>query len=129
MKIVVILLGYIKWHYTKGLKSFLNIWKNFFVFLFNYFSIRQLINNIFDPWKRMTDPYPKRFSFKLYLFAFIVNSIMRILGFILRLAILLVGLLVILAFVISLPFLIIIWLLLPLIILVLFVSGLYLIFK
>lgn len=129
MKIVVILLGYIKWHYTKGLKSFLNIWKNFFVFLYNFFSIRQLIENIFDPWKRMTDPYPKRFSFKAYLFAFIVNSIMRILGFILRLAILLVGLIVILIFVISLPFLLVVWLLLPLIILVLFVSGLYLIFK
>lgn len=129
MKIVVVILGYLKWHYRKGIKSFLNIWQNFFIFIYNFFSIRQLINNIFDPWKRMTDPYPKRFSFKAYLFAFIVNSIMRVLGFILRLSILLVGVLVLFLYLILLPFLVVIWLLLPLIILVLFISGLYLIFK
>ncbi len=128
MKTLLVLLGYLKWHYGRGLLSLIKIWKNFLFFLISFFSLRQMITNLFDHWKRMADPYPKTFSFSAYLSAFIVNIITRIVGLIMRLFILIIGTTICLSFIALLPVLIIIWLLMPVIIIVLIISGLYLIF-
>ncbi len=128
MKILVICLGYFHWHYTRGLRSLFDIWQNFLVFIFQFFSVSYLIKNFFDTWKRMSDPYPKSFSFKDYLLTFLVNLIARIVGMIMRAGLLIISLLALGLFCLLLPVLIIGWLVLPFLILGIISSGLYLIF-
>lgn len=129
MKIITIAFGYLKWHYSKALKSLINIWQNFLVFLFQFFSIKLLLKNFFDPWKRMADPYPKSFSFKDYFFAFIINLIVRLVGILMRLCLLIIGLSTCLLFCILLPIILIIWFVLPAIIIFMLGTALYLIIK
>lgn len=128
MKIVLITFGYLKWHYGKAIKSIFSIWKDFLKFVANLFSLRNLFRNLLDPWKRMNDPYPKHFSFKGYLFVFIVNIITRIVGFIMRSFLLVIGALAYIISICLLPFILLVWLLLPLILVFLIGDGLYLIF-
>lgn len=129
MKIVIMILGYIGWHYSKGSKSLLIIWKNFLVFLINFFSLKYLVQNFFDTWKRMSDPYPKSFSFKDYLSTFLINLIARIVGMIMRLALLIIGLVTCVIFCALLPVIIVGWFLLPFIVIALISNALYLIIK
>jgi hypothetical protein len=129
MKLIVVIIGYFKWHYSKALKSITSIWKNFLDFLVAFFSLKLVVKNLFDPWKRMNDIYPARFNFKDYFFAFLTNAIMRIVGIIMRLLLLVVGVVGYILFFILLPITLIVWLILPLIILFLAISGLYLIIK
>ncbi len=128
MKTLSVFLGYLKWHYSKAIKSMFVIWQNFLRFLANFFSLKLMLTNLFDHWKRMSDPYPKHFSFKAYLFSFIVNVITRIVGMLMRLVILILGSLICLIFIFCLPIILILWLVLPFIIIALLGSGLYLIF-
>lgn len=128
MKITLVFWGYLKWHYSKGFKSLFVVWNNFLSFLANYFSLKLMISNLFDHWKRMSDPYPKKFSFSAYLSAFIVNLITRLVGIIMRLFILIIGSLICLIFILLLPILILVWLCLPIMILFFIISGMYLIF-
>lgn len=129
MKIWIVLFGYIKWHYTKALHSLFGIWRNFFVFIFNFFSISYLIKNLFDPWKRMSDAYPKSFSFKAYLFAFIGNQITRLVGLIMRLGLFFIGIAACLIFILLLPILVALWLILPIAIAASLCLSIYLIIK
>lgn len=129
MKTLAVTLGYLKWHYTRALKSISLIWKDFFIFLFNFFSIKSVLRNFFDPWKRMSDPYPHNFNFKDFLFAAIVNIITRIIGMIMRLLVLIVGTIILVLFCLVLPLILIIWILLPLILIFCLSQSLFLIFK
>lgn len=128
MKFIIVFLRYLKWHYSKALLTTFSFWKNILIFLFNYFSIKNLVGNFFTPWKRLADNYPKRIDIKIYFFTFLTNTIMRIFGMFLRLIIILIGLAVCGIFITLLPVAIVVWLLLPLAIIFLIVFGLILIF-
>lgn len=127
MKIILIILGYLRWHYSKAVFSLSKIWINFLFFILNYFSIKLLFLNFFSPWKRMADSYPKAFDLKKYFFVFIANIITRIVGMILRTILIIVGLFCFTAFILLYPLIIIIWLALPLIVIFLICLGLTLI--
>ena len=129
MKIVLIILGYLRWHYGQAISSLTNIWKNFLYFIYEFFSIKLLFRNFFDPWKRMTDNYPKSFDLKEYSYIFLVNLIVRIVGIIMRTILIIAGLTCYIILALFYPVALIIWLLLPLIIIVLVGTGLFLIIK
>ncbi len=129
MRIIFILLGYIKWHYSRALYSLTKIWGTFLSFILSYFSIRLLFKNFFAPWKRMTESYPKHFNLKKYFFAFLVNSIVRIVGMIMRGALIIIGLFVFILLLILYPVALIIWLVLPFVALALIGCGISLIAK
>jgi hypothetical protein len=120
-------LGYLKWHYTKALIATFSLWKNILAFLFNFFSIKNLLGNFSTPWKRLADNYPKKFSLKIYFFTFIVNSVMRIVGIILRSIIILVGLTCCIIYIMLLPVSLLVWLALPITAVYLVIAGLILI--
>jgi hypothetical protein len=120
------LIGYLKWHYGKALMTTFSFWKNILIFLFNYFSIKSLLGNFFAPWKRLADNYPKKFNPKIYFFTFLSNTMMRIVGMLLRSVVIIIGLAFCIAFIIFLPITLLIWLALPLIIAALIVFGLIL---
>lgn len=127
MKIVLILLGYLGWHYSKALYSLTNVWKNFFIFISDFFSINLLLKNFFAPWKRMAENYPKIFELKKYIFTFIANTIVRIVGIIMRTFLILLSLICFLLLFFLYPFCLIIWLFLPLIVIFLIILGFILI--
>jgi hypothetical protein len=75
----------------------------------------------------LADTYPKKFSLKIYSTTFLINSIMRIVGMILRSIIIIIGLACCAVYIILLPFSLIVWLALPFIIAFLIIYGLILI--
>ena len=129
MNIVLMILGYLKWHYGKAIRSVGSIWGIFLLFVADYFSLKLLFKNFFDPWKRMTDAYPKKINFKEYFYAFITNLIVRVVGIIMRTVLIIIGLTAYILTAILFPFVMIVWLLLPLIILGIIGSGIILIIK
>lgn len=129
MKTLAIIFGYIVWHYSKAIISLSKIWGNFLIFIFNFFSIKLLFQNFFDPWKRMNDYYPKSFDFRKYFYAFLNNLIMRIVGMIMRTFMIIAGFASLIIFIFIYPPALLIWLILPFIILGLFINGIFFIIK
>jgi hypothetical protein len=127
MKFLKNLLRYLKWHYSKALLSAFALWKNILVFLFNFFSIKNILGNFFTPWKRLADSYPDHFDIKGYLFTFLLNTIMRIVGMILRSIIIFIGLTCCAIYILLLPVSLVAWLVLPFVVLGLIALGLILI--
>ncbi len=106
---------YFKWHYSKGFAELINTIKNFLWFISHFFSIKLLLKTLFAPWRRMGESYGDGFNLEAFASAFIVNSLMRIVGFVTRAIIIFVGLVsytIVLVFGLSIVF---IWLFLPII--------------
>lgn len=129
MKTAQIILGYLKWHYSKAIHSLSQILNNFLYFISEFFSLKLLFRNFFSPWKRMTDEYPNSFNLKDYFYAFMTNLIVRVVGIIMRTFIIIIGLICFITFVLAYPIIIVLWLILPLIVIILMLMGLFLIFK
>ncbi len=120
--------NYLKWHYGKALISTFYFWENILIFLFHYLSIKGLAYHLFSPWKRLTEPYTKGFDIKAKFNTFIINTMMRIVGLIIRIPTLLLGVLFLIIFIGLLPLTLLIWLLLPLLVIFLIGFGTVLIF-
>jgi hypothetical protein len=129
MKIILIILGFLKWHYGRAVRSLIAIWGIFLSFVANYFSIELLFTNFFDPWKRMTDAYPKKIDLKEFFYAFITNIIVRILGILMRTFLITIGITAYTITILLFPLALICWLLLPFIVLSILMIGVFLIFK
>lgn len=127
MQLTSIILGYLKWHYSKAIISLIMVWSNFLFFTLEFFSIKLLFRNFFDPWKRMNDKYPDGYQIKKYFFAFISNTIIRIVGMIMRGFLIIIGLICYIILALLLPLVLLIWLLLPFITLYLIIAGIYII--
>lgn len=104
---------YANWHYTLGFLALLSHGRNFLSFLWNFFSIPDLLRTLFSPWRRLRETYDDGYDIQDKLATLLVNTIMRIVGAIVRLAVIAFG---ILAQVLATAFFIMasfIWLLLP----------------
>ncbi len=110
-----ILWYYFKWHYSKGLRETINTIKNFLWFVAHFFSFRLLFKTLVSPWKRMGESYGEGFNPEAFASAFIVNSLMRIVGFVSRIIIIFVGLLTYLAVSLFSFAIIFIWIFAPII--------------
>lgn len=119
---------YWRFHYSHALLAGLSLWKNMVWFVFNFFSVSLLVRTLFEPWRRLAEDYAPGFNLSNWATAFLVNIIMRVVGVILRLAMIVAGLVatggVVLVGFVS----IVIWILLPAILALLLLTGLYLIF-
>jgi len=91
MLFVSILHHYTLWHYTRAFTEILHVWSNLFWFVVNFFSLSQLARSFFSPWKRITESRGKTFSFEDLSGFIIINLISRIIGMMLRTAIILSG--------------------------------------
>jgi hypothetical protein len=123
-----IILQWFGWYLIDKPLSILRAWKNLLLFNLNYFSIPLLLKTFFVPWRKYKWPYCRGFDLKIYLEVFISNSIMRILGAILRLFLIILGI-VLEFFIILIGILaIIFWFLLPFILIAFFILGLEFLF-
>lgn len=90
---VGMLLGeYLSWHYSLGIVEFARAWKNIHWFLFYYFSIPILLASLFAPFHRIQERRTRGFDPQNWFEVFIVNSMMRIVGAVVRLIVITVGL-------------------------------------
>jgi hypothetical protein len=115
------LLAYAQWHYTDALLLYIRILKNFWWFVVAYFSMPLLFKTLFVPYKRMIEERDGTMS--SWLEASVINTLSRLVGFLIRLCLLIIGFL-------TLVFLTIggitgyaVWLILPIIPSVLLLVG------
>ncbi|MDD5318563.1 MAG: hypothetical protein PHF79_01940 [Candidatus Pacebacteria bacterium] len=120
---------YIRWHYGKALADVYEFSLNCLWFFYNFFSIGLLANTLFVPWQRLEEHHKGGFDLVASLEAFFVTSMMRLVGAMIRIFMIAIGLVAILgAFILSvLGF--VVWLVLPIIIILFFLVGFYLIFQ
>lgn len=81
MPIVII---FWRWYYGEAAKNVLVAWKNYIIFVANYFSIPLLIRTLFAPWRRDITRKPRGLDFKKLFEYFAFNAISRGLGFLVR---------------------------------------------
>jgi len=118
---------YFYWHYTYGGKDVRNFFKNIVWFLWNFFSIELLLKTLFVPWQRLQEQGRKG-DLRSYVEAFIITTLMRIIGAGMRIIFIVVGLLVIgvvsvIGIVVSL-----VWFFIPLILVGAFITGIIFLF-
>ena len=117
MGFILILPYYLKWHYSQAFLDLKNIWKNFLVFLYNFFSIHTLLFSLFSPWQRMKENYSKNdLSFEGTVGNLIVNIIMRLVGAVVRLLFIVIGIVSIILCLVLGVIIFCAWILLPFII-------------
>lgn len=107
------LVAYIRWHYGQGLHELFAVAKNFLWFVANFFSFKLLLKTLFAPWKRMGENYEDGFNISAFASTLLVNTLMRLVGFITKTVVLVVGLVSCVLVLIFSFFIFIIWALAP----------------
>jgi hypothetical protein len=115
MFLLTILHHYFIWHYTVAFREILHVWKNFFWFTFHFFSISLLFRSLFAPWKRMTETRSGTFNLEDLAGVLIINLLSRLIGFLLRSLVIIIGLCVLSILLIGLICLYCFWVTAPLI--------------
>lgn len=82
-------LAYFFWHYTAAWTCLLRLYFNLSWFISHFFSIRILLETLFSPWKRLRSSGKEEGGF---LGRFILNTITRLVGFLVRSVTILAGL-------------------------------------
>jgi len=76
---------FLKWHYTEGVKVFLEAWKEFLRTIFQLMSFPILIKTLFSPWKRLkANSSASGFNIKREFDNITYNLTSRIVGFLFR---------------------------------------------
>jgi len=117
-------LYYIKWHYTEAISDYINIVKNFVWFFFEFFSIKLFATTLFAPFHRLGERYKGGVNLENFFETVIVNTLMRFVGFLLRITIIAIGLIFILFTIAFGAVFLGIWLLSPVFIMFLILYGL-----
>ena len=128
MFFLTIISDYLYWHYTTALTGFVRLYKNFWWFLVQFFSLHQLLSSLFTPYKRMTEPRGASLSLSAWFSYLVINTVSRLLGFIIRITIICTGLLSLIGLLIVSLIGYGIWLAAPVIIVYCFSYGVFLLF-
>lgn len=115
MHLLLFLPYYIRWHYGRALKDFYSNWLIFIEASFTYFSVSLLLKTLFAPWKRLQDEYKEGFHPKEFFQTAIINFIMRLVGFVCRGAVIILGIFVTTTIFIAGIFSFFLWLLFPIV--------------
>lgn len=129
MKFPFLFLNYIAWHYSTAISDLVVNLKNLLKFVIDFFSLPDLVKTLFSPWRRMGEAYPDRFDPTAFMTALVINTMMRIVGFVMRLIVLAVGLVALVVSVLLAVSFFIIWLFIPLVVFALIVYGLFYLFS
>jgi hypothetical protein len=120
MHVFLALPYYLSWHYSTALSDMKNIWKNFIVFFYNFFSIQLLFKTLFSPWHRINESYNRIEDFFGNL---LINTIMRLVGVFVRLVFIVLGLSTILVCLIAGVIVYILWCILPFVLIYTILQG------
>lgn len=127
MAFSLLLADYARWHYMVAPAALFHIWFNLVIYIEQLFSLRLHAQTLFAPWHRVTEKSRKRFDFEAIATALVVNIMSRLIGFILRSFILLIGFFILIVFCLSLIPLYLFWYTAPVIVTSCILSGIALI--
>lgn len=119
---------YIAWHYGRALTEILELGRDFLWFGWNVFSISLLSQTLVSPFYRIQEGYKNWTDFEALGEAVVANTISRVVGFLLRLFMLLLGAIFELFILAALSIILISWVMLPLLIPLLLFEGINIIF-
>ncbi len=128
MFFLTIVQDYIIWHYTTALVSFVRVYKNFWWFLTQYFSIPQLLNSLISPYKRIQERRGSLFDIEGWMGYIVINLLSRGIGLVTRMIIICSGLFSLVGFSILAVLVYALFIIAPALILVGFGFGIYLLF-
>jgi hypothetical protein len=80
-----ILVKYLYWQLFLTPKKALGILKNYLVFGFQFFSIKETLRSLFSPWRRYLWDYGRGFDPGKWLVVLFSNIITRVIGLVMRL--------------------------------------------
>lgn len=109
--------AYVKWHYGQGLRELLGVIGNFLWFISHFFSFKLLLKTLFAPWKRLGEHYEGGFDLGAFASTLVVNILMRVVGFVTRALVLILGLVSYVLVSVFSFFILAIWVLAPFILL------------
>ena len=75
---------YLRWHYSTALLDISRIDGDIFWFLWHFFSVPETLRTYFSPWERMGEKYKGGLDIEEAASTFVVNTLMRIVGIIMR---------------------------------------------
>jgi len=116
------------WHFSTAAKGLATAWRNFLVFNLKYFPVKELFRTLFSHWKRSADSYGRGLDIGGFARAFLGNMISRVIGAMIRTAIIIVGLAVEIFIFFAGLFMLLIWIFLPILIVIGFFAGIGLLF-
>lgn len=124
-------ISYIRWHYTRAVRNLISNEKNFIVFLYNFFSIKLLLQTFFYLWKGLGEKYQNNavMNFADSFGTFALNMLMRLIGAVIRFFVIIFGVISLVLGGLAAVVIFIAWIFYPLLILVLLFDGFYLIIK
>lgn len=116
---------YLSWHYSRSLRDYWGVIRNLLWFFYNFFSIPSLLRTLFVPFHRLTDNTRPKHALDLQAMGerLVVDSLMRLVGFILRSFVILVGLITLATTAVFGGLFFLVWLCAPLFTLFLLGSG------
>ena len=91
--LLLVLPAYLTWHYSQSLADYLRLWARSAWFVTHVFSMPLLLATLFSPWRRLSEHYPRRLDLAEWGEALIVNLLMRLVGFVVRVFVLVFGVL------------------------------------
>ncbi len=104
------------WYFVEMPKFLFGVWKNYILFASNYFSLPLLLRSLFSPWRKYRWNYTKGFDLGNFFSTLISNIFSRIIGAVMRIALIVVGILFQIFVLIAGLVVILFWVLLPVII-------------
>jgi hypothetical protein len=122
----IIVLQFWSWYYTGAVRSLIKTWRDFIIFVREYYSIPLLLKTLFYPWRRDITKYGRGFSIKKFLETLSFNLISRGLGFFARIFIIILGFICLVGVIVLGALALIIWLILPAVLLFFIIMGLML---
>jgi hypothetical protein len=130
MRALLIAPYYIHWHYGRALRGIVDITNNLIWFLWNFFSIGLLLQTLFAPWQRLEEDHKRvGLNVEAYVSSLMLNTVMRFVGFVIRLIFILIGFVAIIFVTISGSIVFVVWLALPGAIAFVFIFGFTLLFQ
>lgn len=125
MALLLLARDYLVWHYSVAYVDMLHIWWNYLWFVDHLFSVPDVLRSWISPFRRLKEDNvnilkdPETFFGNLF-----VNIIMRMVGFVIRTALILIALIAFIAVFAAGAVFIVFWSALPVIIVHLLISGL-----
>src|SRR3989338_5402779 len=128
MGFAIFISEYIAWHYGRAFTEILDLGRDFLWFGWNVFSVSLLSQSLVSPFYRIQEGYKNWTDFEALGETIVANTVSRVVGFLLRLFMLILGAFFELFILATLSIVLISWMVLPLLIPLLFFEGIYLIF-
>ena len=116
--------NYFTWHYSRGLRDYMRTWTNFIWFFWHFFSVGILSKTLFAPFRRIreTNTQPG-LHIDIFFQNLLVNLIMRVVGFVLRSILIIIGMLAIGSTLVVGSIFLFVWLFMPLVLVTLIGTG------